>query len=189
MFRFSAQNTDDLSDQELISRYKNNGDIKWVGKLFDRYAHIVYGVCLKYLQNREESKDAVMQIFEKIIEELRTHEVVNLKSWLYVVSRNFCLMEIRKRKKIVDISEASEKNEDLFMESADDMHPIEERLDDIKLKKCLEELNNEQKRCIELFYYKEMCYKEISENTKYDIKKVKSYIQNGKRNLKNCMDK
>jgi RNA polymerase sigma-70 factor (ECF subfamily) len=189
MFRFSAQNTDDLSDQELISRYKKNGDIKWVGKLYDRYAHLVYGVCLKYLQNREESKDAVMQIFEKIIEELRTHEVVNLKSWLYVVSRNFCLMEIRKRKKIVDISEASEKNEDLFMESADDMHPIEERLDDIKLKKCLEELNNEQKRCIELFYYKEKCYKEISENTKYDIKKVKSYIQNGKRNLKNCMDK
>ena len=189
MFRFSAQNTDDLSDQELISRYKNNGDIKWVGKLYDRYAHLVYGVCLKYLQNREESKDAVMQIFEKIIEELRTHEVVNLKSWLYVVSRNFCLMEIRKRKKIVDISEASEKNEDLFMESADDMHPIEERLDDIKLKKCLEELNDEQKRCIELFYYKEKCYKEISEITKYDIKKVKSYMQNGKRNLKNCMDK
>ena len=189
MFRFSAHNTDDLSDQELISRYKNNGDIKWVGKLYDRYAHLVYGVCLKYLQNREESKDAVMQIFEKIIEELRTHEVVNLKSWLYVVSRNFCLMEIRKRKKIVDISEASEKNEDLFMESADDMHPIEERLDDIKLKKCLEELNNEQKRCIELFYYKEKCYKEISEITKYDIKKVKSYMQNGKRNLKNCMDK
>ena len=189
MFRFSSHNTDDLSDQELISRYKKSGDLKWAGKFYDRYAHLVYGICLKYLQNREESKDAVMQIFEKIIDELRTHEVINLKSWLYVVSRNFCLMEIRKRKRTKDISEAFEKNEHLIMESADELHPIEEQLDDIKLKKCLEELSSEQKHCIELFYYKEMCYKEISEITNYDLKKVKSYMQNGKRNLKNCMDK
>ena len=189
MFRFSSHNTDDLSDQELISRYKKSGDIKWAGKFYDRYTHLVYGICLKYLQSREESKDAVMQIFEKIIDELMTHEVINLKSWLYVVSRNFCLMEIRKRKRTVDISEAFEKNEHLIMESADEMHPIEEKLDDIKLKKCLEELSSEQKQCIELFYYKEMCYKEISEITKYDLNKVKSYMQNGKRNLKNCMDK
>ena len=189
MLKLSHSNRKGLEDKILLEKYRTSGDLELLGELYSRYMQLVYGLCLKYLQNRDDAGDAVMQIFEKIIEELRTHEVVNLKSWLYVVSRNFCLMEIRKRKKIVDISEASEKNEDLFMESADDMHPIEERLDDIKLKKCLEELNNEQKRCIELFYYKEKCYKEISENTKYDIKKVKSYIQNGKRNLKNCMDK
>lgn len=189
MFRFSVQNTDDLSDQELISRYKKSGDIKWAGKFYDRYTHLVYGVCLKYLQNREDSKDAVMQIFEKIIDELRTHEVLNLKSWLYVVSRNFCLMEIRKRKRTTDISDDMENSELFIMESPDDLNPIEGQLDDIKLKKCLEELSSEQKRCIELFYYKEMCYKEISKITNYDIKKVKSYMQNGKRNLKNCMDK
>jgi len=189
MFRFSTKNTDDLSDQELLSRYQKNGDIKLVGILYDRYAHLVYGVCLKYLQNREESKDAVMQIFEKVIEELKIREVHNLNNWLYVVSRNFCLMEIRRKKKTVDISEAIEKNEKFLMESVDEMNPIEEQLDDIKLKKCLEALTSEQKRCIELFYYKEMCYKEISKLTNYDIKKVKSYMQNGKRNLKNCMDK
>ena len=189
MFRFSTKNTDDLSDQELLSQYQKNGDIKLVGVLYDRYAHLVYGVCLKYLQEREESKDAVMQIFEKVIEELRNREVNNLSSWLYVVSRNFCLMEIRKKKKTIDISEAIEKNENFIMESAEEMNPIEEQLDDNKLKNCMEMLSSEQKRCIELFYYKEMCYKQISEITKYDIKKVKSYIQNGKRNLKNCMDK
>ena len=189
MFRFSSQNTDDLSDQELISRYRKSGDIKWVGKLYDRYTHLVYGVCLKYLQNREDSKDAVMQIFEKIIDELRTHKVVNLKSWLYVVSRNFCLMEIRKRTRTKDFSGDIENSEHFIMESPENMNPIEEQLNDAKLKKCLEELSSEQKQCIELFYYKEKCYKEISEITKYDIKKVKSYMQNGKRNLKNCMDK
>jgi RNA polymerase sigma-70 factor (ECF subfamily) len=189
MFRFSTKNTDELSDQELLSRYQKNGDIKLVGILYDRYAHLVYGVCLKYLQNREESKDAVMQIFEKVIEELKSLEVHNMNSWLYVVSRNFCLMEIRRRKKTIDISEAIEKNENFIMESVDEMNPIEEQLDDIKLKECMEALTSEQKRCIELFYYKEMCYKEISELTNYDIKKVKSYMQNGKRNLKNCMDK
>lgn len=189
MLRFSTKNTDDLSDQELLSRYQKSGDIKLVGILFDRYAHLVYGVCMKYLKDREESKDAVMQIFEKIIEELRNRDVHILSSWLYVVSRNFCLMEIRKKKKIIDISEAIEKNEKFIMESTEEMNPIEEQLDNNKLKNCLEMLSSEQKRCIELFYYKEMCYKQISEITKYDIKKVKSYMQNGKRNLKNCMDK
>ena len=153
MFRFSAKNTDDLSDQELLSRYQKNGDIELVGMLYDRYAHLVYGVCLKYLKNREESKDAVMQIFEKVIEELRNREVNNLGSWLYVVSRNFCLMEIRNKKKTIDISDAVEKNESFIMESAEEMNPIGEQLNDIRLKNCLEKLTSEQKQFIELFYY------------------------------------
>jgi len=157
--------------------------------LFDRYVDLVYGVCLKYLKDREESKDAVMQIFEKIIEELRHREVQNFKSWLYVVTKNFCLMALRNKKSTVDITEITEKNQSFLVESSGQMHPIDEALHSKTLKKCLEELPDEQKQCLELFYYKEKCYKEISEITNYEMNRVKSYLQNGKRNLKNCMEK
>jgi RNA polymerase sigma-70 factor (ECF subfamily) len=129
-----------------------------------------------------------MQIFEKIIVELKVNKIRNFRSWLYVVSKNFCLMEIRKKQTTVDISQLIEKNDEFIMESSMEMNPIDEDPEDIKLKKCLETLSSEQKQCIKLFYYKEKCYKEISDITKYDIMKVKSYIQNGKRNLKNCME-
>jgi RNA polymerase sigma factor (sigma-70 family) len=56
------------------------------------------------------------------------------------------------------------------------------------LKKCIDQLKDEQKECIKLFYLEEKCYQEIAESTSYELKKVKSYIQNGKRNLRICMD-
>jgi RNA polymerase sigma-70 factor (ECF subfamily) len=189
MFRFARKKIDDLSDEELLDRYQQKEDIQVAGILFDRYVHLVYGVCLKYLKDREESKDAVMQIFEKIIIELKNREIHHFKSWLYAVSKNYCLMELRRKRTTLEISNLTENNDEFIMESSLEMNPIEEHLNDNKLKNCLEELSIEQKRCIELFYYKEKCYKEISEITKYDVKKVKSYIQNGKRNLKNCMEK
>jgi RNA polymerase sigma-70 factor (ECF subfamily) len=188
MFQFARKNINQVSDDELLALYRKKGDITTVGILFDRHAHLVYGVCLKYLKNREESKDAVMQIFEKIIEELKLKEIQHFRGWLYVVAKNFCLMELRKKQMKIAFSDVTEKNHEFFMESTPEMNPLEEHLDDIKLKKCLEKLSAEQKQCIELFYYKEMCYKDISNFTKYHIKKVKSYIQNGKRNLKNCME-
>jgi RNA polymerase sigma-70 factor (ECF subfamily) len=98
-------------------------------------------------------------------------------------------MELRKKRTTIDISKITENTDEFIMESSLEMNPLEEHLNNNKLKKCLEELSNEQKRCIELFYYKEKCYKEISDITNYDIKKVKSYMQNGKRNLKNCLEK
>jgi RNA polymerase sigma-70 factor (ECF subfamily) len=189
MFRFSRKNIDNLSDEELLANYRQKGNIQVAGILFDRYVHLVFGVCLKYLKDREESKDAVMHIFEKILVELKTREVHHFKSWLYAVAKNFCLMELRKKRITLEISDLTENNGEFIMESSMEMNPLEEHLDDNKLKKCLEALSIEQKQCIELFYYKEKCYKEISEITNYDIKKVKSYMQNGKRNLKNCMEK
>ena len=53
----------------------------------------------------------------------------------------------------------------------------------------LEELNPEQKQCLILFYLEKKSYQEISENTGFSLMQVKSYIQNGKRNLKILLDK
>jgi RNA polymerase sigma-70 factor (ECF subfamily) len=176
-----------MPDLELVRLYKQSGDMNVLGVLFSRYMNLVYGVCLKYLKDRNESKDAVMQVFEKLTQTLRTHEVTWFKSWLYTTTRNHCLMQLRAKKgPNVEITET------LVMESALREHPedgqeLEENL--AKLEKCLERLNEEQQQCVRLFFLQQKSYRQISDVTGFDFNQVKSHIQNGKRNLKNCLER
>ena len=178
----------DFSDTELIDRYKNSGDTYFAGELFQRYSHLVFGVCMKYLKNEDESRDAVMNIFEKLLTDLKRHKIENFKSWLHSVSRNHCLMYLRANKRF-DLK--YEETETEFMEMHYTLHHTEDKLPEesfSKLDDCIEKLADEQKQCVHLFYIEEKCYKEVAEQTGYDMNKVKSYIQNGKRNLKLCME-
>jgi RNA polymerase sigma factor (sigma-70 family) len=175
------------SDTELHALYKQSGDLAIVGELYNRYMSMVYGVSLKYLKDRDESKDAVMQLFEKLVETLKNHEVANFKSWLYVMAKNHCLMVIRARKgkNFEEISPFLMESDALTHQDAEP--EMESNLS--KLEKCMETLVNEQKHCVQLFYLQQKCYREISDLTGFDDNKVKSYIQNGKRNLKICMER
>ena len=178
-------------DAWLIDKYVATTDLQYLGILYERYMHLVYGVCLKYLQNREASQDAVMQIFEKLIIELPKQEVRNFKPWLYVMAKNYCLMQLRKEKSLAQQKEKMLENDEIFMEMPVDMHPEvdKDQLSNIDLlRKCIEQLKQEQQECVKLFYLEEECYRDIAEITKLDLKKVKSHIQNGKRNLKICME-
>jgi RNA polymerase sigma-70 factor (ECF subfamily) len=179
----------DLSDGELLLKYRDSGNLDILGELYARYMHLIYGVSLKYFSDREDAQDAVMQIFEKLIADLPRYEVRNFKSWLYVLTKNHCLMEIRSRKSAGKRLEGL-KTEQEFMESVEDLHPIDREDQSIEdaLKDCVEKLKHEQKLCIELFYYQKLCYQEIAGKLKMDEKKVKSYLQNGKRNLKLCLE-
>jgi len=176
-----------LSDTELIASYKRSGDLAVLGELYRRYMPLVFGACLKYLKNRDESRDAVMQIFEKLVQSLKDHEVTHFKSCLYVLTRNHCFMQLRaqKGKNFEEISPGLvEKGLSMHPESEP---PLEDNLN--KLEKCIETLVSEQKQCVRLFFLQEKCYKEITVETGYDLNQVKSYIQNGKRNLKLCMER
>jgi len=174
-------------DTILISQYKNTGSLEVLGALYNKYMHLVYGVCLNYLKDEEASKDAVMQIFEELIIKLKIHEVQNFKSWLHVLTRNHCLMVLRKSAKNNTVP-----IEDTFVENGDFVHLD---LDDTKekqltvMEKCMETLPEEQRISVDLFYLQEKCYKDVAELTGYEMPKVKSYIQNGKRNLKICIEK
>ena len=185
----NIKNIKSNSDLDLLSLYVESGDLEVLGKLYTNYIHLVYGVCLKYLNNREESKDAVNRIFEKLITEIPKFEIKNFKAWLYVLTKNFCLMEIRKKKsEQVNFDKFSS---DCFMESTKILHPIDEDRDcdlEKQLKDCIDKLKEEQRKCIDLFYYQSKCYREIAKDLLLNEKKVKSYIQNGKRNLKNCLE-
>ncbi|GIV36580.1 MAG: DNA-directed RNA polymerase sigma-70 factor [Cyclobacteriaceae bacterium] len=172
------------ADEELVAAYRQTGDMEWIGLLFGRYSALVLGVCLKYLKNREEARDATMQLFEKLPGLLLRHEISYFKGWLHATVRNHCLMILRSKK-----NEPLSPLPDFFMETAVATHLDEEfpEEDLIALERCLTKLNREQQQCVRLFYLEKKCYAEVAALTGYTLKAVKSHIQNGKRNLKICM--
>ena len=187
MFFKKSSKTVPKTDAEFLAQYRALGNLEDLSFLYGKYMEMVFAVCYKYLENEEESKDAVMHIFEHLVEKLKTQEVENFRSWLHSVAKNHCLMHLRAQKsKISRFSSLqiveSEEEEHLY----NDVFEIESHLE--HLNDCLDKLNIEQKTCVDLFYLQEKCYQEISEQSGYELNKVKSYIQNGKRNLKNCLE-
>ena len=170
-----------ISDKELMNHYYTDGNNEWIGILLQRYTLLLLGTCMKYLKNEQDAKDSVQQIFLKVITEISKYKVEYFKSWLYMVARNYCLMQLR------------DKNINLPVEEEKHAQPIEETDFDAILSKertltimedSLQELNEDQKKCVVLFYIHKRTYHEIANHTGFSLLQVKSYIQNGKRNLK-----
>ena len=175
------------TDDVLVKRYRSTGEQQVLATLYMRYATLVYGTALKYLKEPEAAKDAVMDVYQELLRKLQQHEVANFKSWLYVLVKNHCLMLLRKNKKAVTV-----EFQPNFMQSEDFSHledVLEKEQQLQKLEKCIGALQDEQQHTIRLFYLQGKCYNEIMEATGFDWNKVRSLVQNGRRNLKNCMDK
>ncbi len=166
--------------------YKQSGDLETLASLYQPYMDLVYAVCLKYLEERETAKDAVLAIFEELITKLKKYEVDNFKGWLYSLAKNHCLMQLRSVKKMK--TNQLDPNDMQLTENVhlNGMMEKEEHFD--KLNDCLQSLSPEQKTIIELFYLQQKCYKDIVEISGLDWGKVRSHIQNGRRNLKICME-
>lgn len=177
---FRKQNKD-YSDAELVYKYQKSQNVKYVGFLFERYGALTYGLCMRYFRNEADSQDATQKIFEKLLDDLKRMEVKHFKSWLYRVTQNHCLMELRKKKP--QSTSIDELEFALSEEPAPNkFHEREIRLS--ALDKALHGLKPEQKKCVLLFYIDELSYKEVADQTGFSLKEVKSHIQNGKRNLK-----
>jgi len=176
-----------LTDEELLNAFAKNADQEMLAQLYIRYTDRVYGVCMKYLKDAEAAKDAVMNIYQELLAKLQIHAVDNFKSWLYVVAKNHCLMQLRKEKKMVTVEFTSTVMQSENFEHLDTVLEKEHELK--RLEYCIEHLPDEQKQSIRLFYLQNKCYNEIAEQTGYEWNKVRSLIQNGRRNLKICMEK
>ncbi len=170
-----------ISEQELLRRFYQDRDKEWLGILLQRYTLLLLGVCMKYLKNEEAARDAVQQIFLKAITELEKYEVEFIKSWLYMIAKNHCLMQFRdKNRQMVELSEQMAEVED--HEDALSIREKDQLLD--WMHESIKNLNPEQQQCVTLFYLDKRSYQEVSELTGYSILQVKSSIQNGKRNLR-----
>lgn len=178
---------DHIDDKQLLEHFYLDRNNQWLGILLQRYTLLIYGVCMKYLKNEEESKDAVQQVFMKVISELGKYKVDYFKSWLYMITKNHCLMKLRDKtgRSMVEISERLQVTEESIN--------IPEHIEKDKLlalmEDCMKELNQEQRRCLELFYLEKRTYAEVADTTGYTLLQVKSFIQNGKRNLKIMISK
>ena len=172
------------TDEELVTLYKLERSSTCIAIIYERYGHLVMGTCMKYLKNEVESQDITMQIFEELHSKLLKHEINYFKSWLYMVTKNECFMFLRKSKS---------QNTTDFSESYD----VEQTIEDVKsmekslelLENAIEDLKPEQKRCVKLFYLEEKSYQQISAELNLSLMKVKSAIQNGKRNIKLQLEK
>jgi RNA polymerase sigma factor (sigma-70 family) len=181
-----ANRYDHITDAELLELYYADKNQELIGVLLERYTLLLLGVCMKYLKDETEAKDCVQQIFLKVLTEAGKYRIDYFKSWLYMVAKNHCLMRLRDKgaRSVKELSEhhavatTTDKQELITNEKTYDL-----------LEEALNELNEEQRQCVILFYLKKNSYQQISEKTGYSLMQVKSYIQNGKRNLKILLDK
>ena len=196
-FKRRPKSPAELSDEELLVRYRRQGDVADLGALYERHMPVVFAICRRYLRPDEDAQDAVMQLFEKLVVTLRHHEVSNFPAWLHTTARNHCLMQLRARQRAgpesgplvlhfpdaaaVESAPAAHLGDD-----ADDLALTEERLQ--AMEHALAELPEGQRRCLELFYLQKKCYREIADETGFDLGLVKSHLQNGKRNLKRSLE-
>lgn len=175
-----------LPDQDLVAQYKENGNMQVLADLYQRYMDLLYGVCLKYMKDPEEAKDCVLNIYEELIIKLKKYPVDHFRAWLYQLARNHCLMKLRKEKTLPKHIDADlvHLEENLHLNDV-----LEKEASFSIMEHCIEKLVAEQKQVIQLFYLKEMCYRDIAEQISMEQGKVRSFLQNGRRNLKICMDK
>ena len=169
-----------LSDKELLDFYHKTNDSNWLGILLQRYTLVLFGVSMKYLKNENNAKDAVQQIFLKAINEIPKYEITYFKSWVYMVAKNHCLMQLRNKNITHEITDHT-----FFEDEAFDIESLQQKdKEEQLLTLALPFLNEDQKQCIEMFYFQKKSYQNIVDETSYTLMQVKSHIQNGKRNLK-----
>lgn len=190
MFSLPTNSRQKLSDSELIERYRHSYDNAYIGELFQRYAPMLFGVCMKYLKDEERAKDGVMDVFEKVLKDLKRHDVENFRTWVYSVAKNHCLMGLRKEKSLDRRHDGYTYMTRQIMELdlPEHLNGESEEETDRKLNAAINSLNQQQQKCIRLFYFEKKSYDQIEVETGYDNKQVKSFLQNGKRNLKIHLD-
>jgi len=173
-----------FTDEEMLANYRLHRENQWLGALLQRYTMLLLGVGLKYLKEKTLAEDAVQQVFLKTITHLPAGPIANFKGWLYVLMRNHCLQQIRDNN--IHFADSS-----LLPEIEAEQAPLgglpelEHTLEEMH--EAVAQLNEDQRVTITLFYLERMSYEQIITQTGYTFMQVKSFIQNGKRNLKTIL--
>ncbi len=194
LFRKSRPTPPPGNAADYVAAYRATGDLAILGELYEQHMELIYAVCYNYLRDEEEAKDAVMNLFEQLITDLRKHDVQQFGPWLHSVARNYCLMQLRKNQahpKSQLVTNASGELADGSFPSLlpDETDPLDQETDLTILETCLKKLPTEQQTCLTLFYLERKTYTEVADLSGFELKQVKSFLQNGRRNLKICMRK
>jgi RNA polymerase sigma-70 factor (ECF subfamily) len=185
-FGLNKKKATEYRDEELLEQYRDTGDSEYFGQLYNRYIPLIYGLCLKYLQDEAKSQDAVMEIFENLLPKVTNYDIKVFKTWLYSVVKNHCfhLLKANKREMVVDFDSNLMESDDVLTLLGEEVNRDKEDA----LNYCMAKLSEPQRITVMKFFYEDLSYADIVETTGYDLKSVKSYLQNGKRNLKICIE-
>ncbi|HAN38338.1 MAG TPA: RNA polymerase subunit sigma-70 [Chitinophagaceae bacterium] len=183
----SLQQSHTDSDRYLLEQYQLTHNQQWLAKLYLKYYSLVFGTCLKYLEDTDAAKDAVMNIYQELVLKVPQHQIEHFSGWLHTVARNHCLMALRKQKRTPTVSFDASFMQNESFEHLDVALEKEQQL--TALENCIEQLQAQQQQAIRLFYLEQKNYHEVAELTGFEWAKVRSLIQNGRRNLKICLEK
>ena len=187
MLRYLRGKEKPESDSDLLARFQGEEDKEALASLFNRYLELTYGLAIRYLKTEVRAEDAVMAIYIELQEKLPQHQIHNFKNWLHTFVRNHCLMQLRREKR-----EVTENFDPHIVQSAENWHPLDEEIPgqdrEITLRACLGQLNEQQIACVQLFYYQGHSYLAIAELRQESVGQVRSNIQNGRRNLRKCIE-
>ena len=194
LFRKARPTPPRSNTADYVAAYRATGDLAILGELYEQHMELIYAVCYNYLRDEEEAKDAVMNLFEQLITDLRKHDVQQFGPWLHSVARNYCLMQLRKNQAHPTSQLVTNASGELEVGALspfvlDETDPLDQEADLTLMENCLKTLPAEQQTCLRLFYLERKTYLEVADLSGFGLKQVKSFLQNGRRNLKICMRK
>lgn len=178
--------------KDFIERAKRNDQAAF-SALLDFYWNDVYGFQLKRTENENDAEDITIQTFSKAFDKITTYnETYEFKTWLITISKNIHIDLIRKRKTSIHNSVTHKKSDD-FNDIIDESPSPEDKLiteqNLAKLLRDIKKLKPHYQEIINLRYFQELSYKEISEELKEPINNVKIKLLRAKKLLAEIITK
>lgn len=169
---------------EAISRAKEN-DQKAFNYLLDTFWDNVYGFQLKRTQNENDAEDITIQTFSKAFDKIDTFDDnYTFKTWLITISKNIHIDLLRKEKN--SITQVISKSDGVF-EVLDESPSVEDKLITeqhlAKLLRDIKKLKPHYQEVINLRYFQELSYKEISKKLKEPMSNIKVKLLRAKKLL------
>ncbi len=178
--------------KEAIEKAKNN-DQKAFNFLLDKFWDDVYGFQLKRIENENDAEDITIQTFSKAFDKIDTYKPeYKFKTWLITISKNIHIDFIRKRKKSLN-EDLSHEDEQKVLEILDTAPSPEDKIiteqNLAKLLRDIKKLKPRYQEVINLRFFQELSYKEISNELNESINNVKVKLLRAKKLLAEIIQK
>ena len=182
-----------IDEKELIRQAKS-GNLKAYEEIIGLYEKKVFSTIYYMVKNDNEVEDIAQEVFIKIYKNLGNFkEESSLYTWIYRITVNVCIDELKKRKKVVNLEEKIDtKDGEVELQLSDDSKSPTDIAEDNdlkdKLEKCIKKLPESQRMMIILRDIKGFTYMEIAEIMKMNLGTVKSKINRARASLKELLE-
>lgn len=182
------------SDVSLMLEFQK-GDISSFEKLVQKHKESIINIIYQFIGERDEAEDLAVEVFLRVYRAAKKYQAkAKFTTWLYKITTNLCLNEIRKKAKLQTISlskpiSAGEEKEEELIEKIADAAPspqqiLEKKERNALIRKAIDSLPAKQRMATILQIYEELSYKEISTILGCSVKSVERRLYWARTNLK-----